>query len=56
MYNVSFSFASEALKLHSYHQRDVASGFGHIYQAVIAGVVVIAAVEQVVGVQGDIYH
>ena len=36
------------LKLHSYHHREVAPRFRHVDESVITGVVVIAAIQQVV--------
>ena len=41
----------EALKLQPHHQREVAARFGHVDEAVVAGVVVVALVQQVVGMQ-----
>ena len=42
------------LKLQSHHQRYIAPWFGHVDEAVITGVVVISAVEQIVGMKGNV--
>jgi hypothetical protein len=41
------------LKVQPQHQREIAPGLGHIDEPVIAGVIIVAPVEQVVCMEGD---